>query len=96
VTEEESKVQEMGGKMVAKDYDRLKEFAAKVKRHVEVEVSEYFINKRARELIAEVNLLRGYEETFTSLEYLSAIDLGMISDHYQGAIDQTAGRPLPE
>jgi hypothetical protein len=54
VTEEESKMQEMGGKMVARDYDRLKEFAAKVKRHVEVEVSEYFINKRARELIAEV------------------------------------------
>ena len=89
-------MQEVGAKRVARDYDRLKGFAAKVKRHVEVEVSEYFINKRVRELIAEVNLLRGYEETFKSLEYLTALDLGMISDHYQGALDLTAGRPLPE
>ena len=96
LTEEESKMQESSGKMVARDYDRLKEFATKVKRHVEVEVSEYFINKRARQLIAEVNLLKGYEETFRSLEYLRVLDLSMISDHYQRVLDQTAGRSLPE
>lgn len=89
-------MQESGTKLVARDYDRLKEFSAKVTRHVDVEVSEYFINKRARELIAELDLLKIYEETFSSLEYLRVLDLGMISDHYLGILDQTAGRPLPE
>ena len=82
--------------MVARDYDRLKEFAAKVTRHVDVEVSKYFINKHARELIAEANLLKNYQEIFSSLEYLRVLDLGMISEHYLGILDQTAGRPLPE
>ena len=82
--------------MIARDYDRLKEFAEKVKRHLEVEVSEYFIHKRAKELKAEVNLLIEYEETFRSLVYLRVLDLDMINEYYHSVLDQTAGNPLPD
>jgi predicted nuclease with TOPRIM domain len=96
LTEEESKVQGSDTKLIARDYDRLKEFAEKVKRHLEVEVSEYFIHKRAKELKAEVNLLIEYEETFRSLVYLRVLDLDMINEYYHSVLDQTAGNPLPD
>jgi hypothetical protein len=95
-TDEESKVQRSDTKLIARDYDRLKEFAEKVKRHLEVEVSEYFIHKRAKELKAEVNLLIEYEETFRSLVYLRVLDLDMINEYYHSVLDQTAGNPLPD
>ena len=82
--------------MIARDYDRLKEFAEKVKRHLEVEVNEYFIHKRAKELKNEVNLLIEYEETFRSLVYLRVLDLDMINEYYHSILDQTAGNPLPD
>ena len=64
--------------MIAKDFERLKEFSSRVKYHVEVEISEYFINKKVRELNNYAPKLKNYEETFKSLEYLKDLDFDLI------------------
>jgi hypothetical protein len=43
--------------MIARDYQILKEFVTKTTSHVDVQMREYYINKKARELLAEVDNL---------------------------------------
>jgi hypothetical protein len=57
---EESKEDRKGHrspKMIARDYLILKEFFTKMTSHVDVQMREYYINNKARELLAEVDNL---------------------------------------
>ena len=47
----------VGPPMITRDYQVLKEFVAKMTTHVDVQMREYYINKKARELLAEVDNL---------------------------------------
>ena len=78
LAEDSEERKEQGGKMIVRDFERLKEFSARVKYLVEVEVSEYFINKKVRELINYGPTIKNHEKTFKSLEYLKDINFDLI------------------
>ena len=46
-----------GPKMIARDYQILNEFVTKMSSHFDVQMRDYYINKKARELLAEVDNL---------------------------------------
>ena len=54
-TEEERKGPEV--KLITKDYIMLKKFAAKMAEHVDKDLTKYFLNKKARELIQQADHL---------------------------------------
>jgi hypothetical protein len=41
-----------GRKALSRDFDRLKALVTEIKGHTEIKLQEYFINKRARELLS--------------------------------------------
>ena len=93
-TEEERKGPEV--KIISKDYIMLKNFTAKINHHVDKELTMYFLNKKARELIQQADHLTECKETYASLDYLKGLDLQLIFDHYHSVMDQIASYPIPE
>jgi hypothetical protein len=57
-SEEERKGPEV--KIISKDYIVLKNFTAKITDHVDKELTNYFLNKKARELIQQADRLKEY------------------------------------
>ena len=92
-TEEERKGPEV--KLITKDYYMLKNFATKMAEHVDKDLTKYFLNKKARELIQQADHLTECKETYASLEYLKGLDLQMIFDHYHSVMDETTSHPIP-
>ena len=96
---EESKEERKGHgspKMIARDYQILKEFVTKMTSHVDVQMREYYINKKARELLAEVDNLQVCRKALASFQYLRSVNLEMIGDQFQSVIDKTASKALPD
>jgi hypothetical protein len=93
-TEEERKGPEV--KIISKDYILLKNFTAKITDHVDKELTKYFLNKKARELIEQADYLTECKETYGSLEYLKGLDLQLIFDHYHSVIDETSSHAIPD
>ena len=92
---EESKEERKGHgdpKMISRDFQNLKEFVTKMTSHIDVQMRENYIKKKAREILAEVDNLQVCSKALNSFQYFRSINLEMIADQFQSVIDNTASK----